>query len=92
MPNPLLVPILNAPPESFASEVDGGSADALVDATERAGEGLWAGSKMSLVTGSQALNGARVTWVGGADVFSDEFANKEVAKWVSFNSCLDPEC
>jgi oligosaccharyltransferase complex subunit beta len=78
--NPLLVPILHAPAESFAAEVDGGSADAIVDAADRGGEGLWAGSQLSVVTGFQTLNGARVTWVGGVDVFSDELAQKEVSK------------
>lgn len=78
--NPLLVPILHAPAESFAAEVDGGSADAIVDAADRGGEGLWAGSQLSVVTGFQTLNGARVTWVGGVDVFSDELAKKEVSK------------
>ena len=78
--NPLLVPILHAPAESFAAEVDGGSADIIVDAAEKGGEGLWAGSQLSVVTGFQLLNGARVTWVGGVDVFSDEFAQKEVSK------------
>lgn len=78
--NPLLVPILHAPAQSFGSEVDGGSADAIVDAAERGGEGLWAGSQLSVVTGFQALNGARVTWVGGVDIFSDKLAQKEVSK------------
>ena len=78
--NPLLVPILHAPAESFASEVDGGTADAIVDAAERGGEGLWAGSQLSVVTGFQTLNGARVTWVGGVDMFNDELAQKEVSE------------
>jgi len=80
--NPLLVPILRAPAESFAAETDGGSADAIVDAAERGGEGLWAGSQLGLVTGFQTLDGSRVTWVGGVDVFSDEYARKEVSKGV----------
>ncbi|KAG5634338.1 hypothetical protein H0H81_002337 [Sphagnurus paluster] len=80
--NPLLVPILRAPAESFASETDGGSADSLVDSAERGGEGLWAGSQQGLVTGFQTLDGSRITWVGGADVFSDEYAKKEVSKGV----------
>ena len=42
--NPILVPILHAPTESFGSEVDG--ADAVVDTAERGGEGLWAGSQL----------------------------------------------
>ncbi|TFK34877.1 oligosaccharyl transferase beta subunit [Crucibulum laeve] len=80
--NPLLFPILRAPAESFAAEVDGGSADALVDSAEKGGEGLWAGSQLSVVTGFQALGGARVTWVGGVELFSDEYAKKEVSKSV----------
>ncbi|KAF8954962.1 oligosaccharyl transferase beta subunit [Flammula alnicola] len=80
--NPLLVPILHAPAESFASEVDGGSADALVDSAEKGGEGLWAGSQLSVVTGFQSLNGARVTWVGGVDLFTDELAQKDISKGV----------
>ncbi|KAF8162783.1 oligosaccharyl transferase beta subunit [Crassisporium funariophilum] len=80
--NPLLVPILNAPAQSFAAEVDGGSADAIVDAAEKGGEGLWAGSQLGVVTGFQTLNGARITWVGGVDVFSDELAQKEISKGV----------
>ncbi|KXN91992.1 Dolichyl-diphosphooligosaccharide--protein glycosyltransferase 48 kDa subunit [Leucoagaricus sp. SymC.cos] len=77
--NPFIVPILNAPPYAFASEVDGGSADSLVDAAEKGGEGLWAGSQLGLVTGFQAMTGARVVWAGGVELFSDEFAQKEVA-------------
>ncbi|KAF8898247.1 oligosaccharyl transferase beta subunit [Gymnopilus junonius] len=80
--NPLLVPILHAPAESFASEVDGGSADALVDAAEKGGEGLWAGSQLGIVTGFQALNGARVTWLGGVDLLTDELAQREVSNGV----------
>ncbi|KAJ6581354.1 oligosaccharyl transferase beta subunit [Mycena capillaripes] len=79
--NPLLVPILNAPAESFAADSEGG-ADVLVDASEKGGEGLWAGSQLGVVAGFQALGGARVTWVGGVDVFSDKFAKKEVSKGV----------
>lgn len=81
--NPLLVPILHAPSQSFASEVDGGSADALVDSAEKGGEGLWAGSQLSVVTGFQTLNGARVTWLGGVDMLNDELAQKEVSKYVA---------
>ncbi|TEB19488.1 dolichyl-diphosphooligosaccharide-protein glycosyltransferase [Coprinellus micaceus] len=80
--NPLLVPILRAPSESFASEttVTSGSADAVADSVERGGEGLWAGSSLSLVTGFQATNGARITFVGGAEIFSDELAQKETER------------
>ncbi|KAG6819687.1 hypothetical protein H0H93_009599 [Arthromyces matolae] len=80
--NPMIVPILRAPVESFASETDGGSADALVDASERGGEGLWAGSQLGLVTGFQTLDNSRITFVGGAEVFSDEFVTKEISKGV----------
>ncbi|KAG6853649.1 hypothetical protein C0991_002617 [Blastosporella zonata] len=80
--NPMLVPILNAPAESFASETDGGSPDSLVDAAERGGEGLWAGSQLGLVTGFQTLDNSRVTFVGGVDVFSDEYALKAISKGV----------
>lgn len=76
--NPLLYPILNAPPESFAAESD--SPSVLVEAAERGGEGLWAGSSMGLVTGFQTLDGARVTWVSGPEVFSNEFADKVDAR------------
>ncbi|KAJ7449562.1 oligosaccharyl transferase beta subunit [Mycena latifolia] len=79
--NPLLVPILNAPAESFAADSEGG-ADVLVDATEKGGEGLWAGSQLSVATGFQAVGGARVAWVGGVDMFSDKFIQKEVSKGV----------
>lgn len=84
--NPLQVPILRAPPESFAADAEGESdagAESIVDAAERGGEGLWAGSALGTVVGFQTLNGARVTWVGGPSLFSDEFAQGEVAKCVS---------
>ncbi|KAF9036846.1 oligosaccharyl transferase beta subunit [Panaeolus papilionaceus] len=80
--NPLLVPILHAPAESFASDVDGGSPDALADSAEKGGEGLWAGSQLGVVTGFQTLNGARVTWLGGVDLLKDELAQKEISKGV----------
>ncbi|KAI0781447.1 Dolichyl-diphosphooligosaccharide-protein glycosyltransferase subunit [Trametes elegans] len=79
--NPMLVPLLKAPAESFASDADSDSgAEALVEAAEKGGEGLWAGSQLSLVTGFQTLDNARATWVGGVDLFTDEFFNKEVTK------------
>ncbi|KZP32633.1 Dolichyl-diphosphooligosaccharide-protein glycosyltransferase subunit [Athelia psychrophila] len=75
--NPLLVPILAAPAESFASDsTEDSGADALVDASEKGGEGLWAGSATSVVTGFQTKDGSRVTWVGSVTLFSDEFAHK----------------
>jgi Oligosaccharyltransferase 48 kDa subunit beta. len=79
--NPLLVPILRAPTESFAADsIDDSGADALVDAAEKGGEGFWAGNQMGVVAGFQALGGARVTWVGGDALFSDEYAAKKVSK------------
>ncbi|RPD59242.1 dolichyl-diphosphooligosaccharide-protein glycosyltransferase [Lentinus tigrinus ALCF2SS1-7] len=81
--NPMLVPLLKAPTHAFASDGDSDSgADALVEAAEKSGEGLWAGSSLSLVTGFQALTNARATWVGGVEMFSDEFFNKEISKGV----------
>ena len=81
------MPILRAPSESFAAETDEGAndknADAVVDAAEKGGEGLWAGGLMSVVTGFQTKNNARVVWAGGVEMFTDEFAEKEVSKWVS---------
>jgi len=75
--NPLLFPILRAPAESFASDATADSgADSVLEAADRGGEGLWAGSSLSLVTGFQTRNGARVTWVGGVELFSDKFAKK----------------
>ena len=82
-PNPLLVPILNAPTESFATDTTSDAGiDAVADAAEKGGEGLWAGSSLGLVAGFQALGGARTTWVGGVDMFTDEYAQMEIAPYV----------
>jgi oligosaccharyltransferase complex subunit beta len=81
-----LVPILHAPAESFASDTDTDSsgAETLFDAAERGGEGLWAGSSLGIVTGFQTRdNNARVTLVGGVELFSDAYANKLLP------SCVD---
>ncbi|KAI1791499.1 dolichyl-diphosphooligosaccharide-protein glycosyltransferase [Ganoderma leucocontextum] len=81
--NPMLIPLLNAPPQAFASDADSDrGAEALAEAADKSGEGLWAGSSLSLVTGFQALSNARATWVGGVEMFSDEYINKEVSKGV----------
>ncbi|KAJ3930526.1 MAG: Dolichyl-diphosphooligosaccharide--protein glycosyltransferase subunit WBP1 [Lentinula lateritia] len=99
--NPLLFPILHAPLESFAadlSDASGRVSDALADASEKGGEGLWAGSSLSVVAGFQTLigggtghgadaglgedNQARAVWVGGSSLFSDEFAKKKVVEKV----------
>ncbi|KAG8899502.1 oligosaccharyl transferase glycoprotein complex, beta subunit, partial [Tulasnella sp. 403] len=78
--NPLAFPILQAPPESFSTDTtEDGGANSLVDATEKGGEGLWAGSKMNVVSGFQVTNGARVTFAGGVKLFSNEFFETEVA-------------
>ncbi len=79
--NPFIVPILNTPEESFAADSDS-STDTLADATEKGGEGLWVGSQLGVVSGFQALSGACVTWVGGVDLFTDKYANKEISKYV----------
>ena len=86
--NPLLVPILHAPAESFASDTDSDlGAEVLFDAAERGGEGLWARSSLGVVTGFQTRdNSARVTWVGGIELFSDAYVNKR------FPSCVEPSC
>ena len=79
----MLIPRLHAPPQAFASDGDSDSgADTLVEAAEKSGEGLWAGSSLSLVTGFQPSGNARATWVGGVDMFSDEYMKKEVSKCV----------
>lgn len=79
--NPHIVPILNAPPQSFAADSDADKgADALVDAADKGGEGLWAGSSLGLVAGFQTLTGSRATWVGGVELFSDEYAQKPAPK------------
>jgi oligosaccharyltransferase complex subunit beta len=75
----MLVPILRAPAESFAADsTDDSGADGIVDATEKGGEGLWAGSQMGLVTGFQTNANSRVVFAGGIDLFSDEYARKEL--------------
>lgn len=86
----MLVPILHAPAESFAadSETDAGG-EAILDAAEKGGEGLWAGSQMGVVTGFQTANNARAMWVGGIEVFSNEFAQKEVEKWANLSFKVD---
>jgi len=56
----------------------------LVDAAEKGGEGLWAGNQLGVVAGFQVRGGARATWVGGIDVFSNEFMTKEISKYVQF--------
>lgn len=76
--NPFLVPILNAPAESFSSELpsQGGTPEALVEATEKGGEGLWAGSSMGVVTGFQTSTGSRITWLGGVEMLTDDLFQK----------------
>ncbi|KIM28805.1 hypothetical protein M408DRAFT_329251 [Serendipita vermifera MAFF 305830] len=79
-PNPMLFPIINAPPESFATDtIKDDEADILVESSLKGGEGLWAGSSMGVVAGFQTKSGARVAWVGSVDVFSDKFVNGKLA-------------
>ncbi|KAI0028193.1 Dolichyl-diphosphooligosaccharide-protein glycosyltransferase subunit [Vararia minispora EC-137] len=81
--SPLLVPVLRAPAESFATDTESDAgADAILEATERGGEGLWAGSQLGVVTGFQTKRNTRVMWAGGVELFSDAFAKKEVAAGV----------
>jgi oligosaccharyltransferase complex subunit beta len=76
--NPLLVPILRAPAESFATDTESDKgADVLVEAAEKGGEGLWTGADLHVVTGFQARSGGRVVWAGGVDLFSDEYAKAQ---------------
>ncbi|KAG8911485.1 oligosaccharyl transferase glycoprotein complex, beta subunit [Tulasnella sp. 418] len=78
--NPLLFPILNAPAESFcADSTNDKGADVIVEAAEKGGEGLWAGSKLAVVSGFQTKNGARALFAGGVKMFSNEFADTEVS-------------
>jgi len=79
--NPQLFPILHAPAESFAADsTEDSNADTVVDAAEKGGEGLWAGSSMAVVSGFQTRDGARVAWVGSLELFSNAFARKELSK------------
>ncbi|EJD06283.1 Dolichyl-diphosphooligosaccharide-protein glycosyltransferase [Fomitiporia mediterranea MF3/22] len=92
--NPLVVPILRAPPESFATDTDSDNgADAVVDSADKGGEGLWAGSQLGLVTGFQTRTGnGRAVFAGGISLFSNTFTKKkdygnarfvqDIAKWV----------
>ncbi|KAG2360434.1 Dolichyl-diphosphooligosaccharide--protein glycosyltransferase subunit WBP1 [Suillus spraguei] len=76
---PMLVPILRAPAESFAADsTSDADSDALIAASEKSGEGLWAGSRMGLVTGFQTKVNSRVVFAGGVKMFSDEYAKKEL--------------
>jgi hypothetical protein len=85
--NPLLVPILNAPSESFASDTDSDSgAEVLFEAAERGGEGLWAGCSLGIVTGFQTRdNSVWVTWVGDVELFSNEYAKESLPSCVNLS-------
>ena len=73
--NPQLVPILHTPTHSFATDTTAdGEAEVLFDASERGGEGLWAGANLAVLAGFQTKAGARVVWAGGVEMFGDEFA------------------
>ena len=54
----------------------------MFDYAERGGEGLWAGSSLGIATGFQTRDNARITWVGGIDLFSDDYANKPLPSCV----------
>ncbi|KAF8126565.1 Dolichyl-diphosphooligosaccharide--protein glycosyltransferase subunit WBP1 [Boletus edulis] len=75
--SPYLVPILRAPATSFAADsTDDSDAAVIVDAADKAGEGLWAGSQLGLVTGFQTFKNSRVIFAGSVDLFSDAYARK----------------
>lgn len=75
--SPYLVPILRAPETSFAADsTDDSGAGAIVDAADKTGEGLWAGSQLGLVTGFQTTKNSRVVFAGSVELFSDEYARK----------------
>jgi oligosaccharyltransferase complex subunit beta len=81
--NPFIVPILNAPTESFATDnTQDSDADALVDATEKGGEGLWAGNSLGVVSGFQTRENTRVLWLGGYEMATDEFMSKALPRYV----------
>ncbi|CAG7846645.1 Dolichyl-diphosphooligosaccharide--protein glycosyltransferase 48 kDa subunit Short=Oligosaccharyl transferase 48 kDa subunit; AltName: Full=Oligosaccharyl transferase beta subunit 1 {ECO:0000312/WormBase:T09A5.11}; Flags: Precursor [Serendipita indica DSM 11827] len=78
--NPMLFSIVNAPAESFATDTTKEEeAEILIESANRGGEGLWAGSAMSVVAGFQTKSGARVVWAGGVDMFSNDFASSTLA-------------
>jgi oligosaccharyltransferase complex subunit beta len=84
--NPLLLPILKAPSESFATDSnDDNDADIMVDATEKGGEGLWAGQSLGVVSGFQTKENSRVLWAGGVELFSNKFMKKDVSKYIIFS-------
>jgi len=78
-----LFKILNAPPESFSVDSDASNTDKshlmIIDSYEKGGEGLWAGSGMGVVSGFIANNGARVSFTGGVEMFSDKFVKGKTA-------------
>lgn len=79
--NPLLVPVLRAPAESFATDTeDDKSNEVVFESTQKGGEGLWAGSSLGVVTGFQTRVNSRIMWVGGVELFSDEFIKKPTPK------------
>lgn len=79
-PNPMLFPIINAPPESFATDTTkDDEAEILVESSIKGGEGLWAGSSMGVVAGFQTKSGARIVLAGSIDMFSDKFATSKLA-------------
>ncbi|KIK35571.1 hypothetical protein CY34DRAFT_16931 [Suillus luteus UH-Slu-Lm8-n1] len=76
---PMLVPILCAPAESFATDsTSDPDSDTLVSASKKGSEGLWAGSQMGLLTGFQTNMNSCVVFAGGMKMFSDKYARKEL--------------
>jgi oligosaccharyltransferase complex subunit beta len=81
--NPFTVPILNAPTESFATDnAQDSDADALNDAAEKGGEGLWAGKSLGVVSGFQTRENTRVLWLGGYEMVTDKYMNMDLPECV----------
>ena len=73
--------MLDVPQESFATNTaDDGRASVLVDVAEKGGEGLWAGQSLGGVSGFQTMANTRALWLGGVDMLTDAFMNKDLPK------------
>ncbi|KAG1890023.1 Oligosaccharyltransferase 48 kDa subunit beta-domain-containing protein [Suillus subluteus] len=76
---PMLVPILRAPAESFATDsTSDADSNALVSASKKMAKVSGQGSQMGLLTGFQTNVNLCVVFAGGMKMFSDEYARKEL--------------
>lgn len=49
-----------------------------MEAADKGGEGLWAGSQLALAAGFQTLSGnARAVWLGGSEMLADGLIQKK---------------